>query len=420
MAAGGISTQRWHAGRWLRSEGLFSAALRVSWHGAPAIFDGREAVDTKKVARLCVALARSNALFTAWQALAIALVEPELRDALAGTEEIPKLDVVLGHAPGLATWFELPVRSSAATELRVVLDDTIVFPAVQPDALSQWFDKPVARLASVASEHLALQLEARGMRALPFVLGIPGSPAFSELAGHTSARLRHLWASLAKFPMRESPPSLVDRWIADLYAEARLVGRARSDVIVRGRASVSSERPAESARASLDSDMPPTIPRATIEASVETEASLRDTVRPGRPNLTAVAQERDEGLDSIAERAIDEQWITLADGQATPDDSPPIETSGPVKESALLSAEEAPRARERRPTTHLGLAVFVGALAGSAVVAVLTALEGRDGASAPIAPSTEVEPGASAAAPPRASPAIERETPISETSDAAL
>src|ERR1043165_296047 len=154
MAQGGIATQKWHASSWLRLEGLFSTALVVPWQGAPAIVDVRQNLDEKMLARLCVAVARSNALLTAWQALALALVEPELREELADTEEIAKLDLVLGNAPALATWFEQPVRSSAATELRAMLDNAVVLPAVQPTSLSQWLDKPAARLASLASEHL--------------------------------------------------------------------------------------------------------------------------------------------------------------------------------------------------------------------------------------------------------------------------
>jgi hypothetical protein len=393
-------------------EGLFSAALLVPWHGAPAI-ERPENADAKRLARLCVALARSKALLTAWQALALALVEPELREALADTEEIAKLDVVLGNAPTLATWFELPVRSSAATELRAMLDNAVVFPAVQPDSLSQWFDKPVTRLASLASEHLALQLEARGMRALPFVLGVPSSPAFTELAGQMCAQLRRLLASFAEFPVRQSPPSLVDRWIADLYAEARFVGRSRSDVVARGSASQNSEHPAQSVRASLDSDMPPTIPPATSAAPVVSDASLRETVRPGRPNSSAVSQEisvgsrprpevpprpgsiappspaadvrafRNEGPDPTMERAIDEQWITLAEMQSTFDDPPRVEVLGPVVESALIPSSsdpvlDAPPIAERRASAHLGLAVFAGALAGFAAIAVFTALADRD------------------------------------------
>jgi hypothetical protein len=368
-------------------EGQFSAALLVPWQGAAAICDAREEVDERKLARLCVALARSNAFLTAWQALALALVEPELREALAGTEEIAKLDVVLGDTPALATWFEPSVRSSAAIELRAMLDNAVVLPAVQPASLSQWFDKPVARLASLAAEHLALQLEAQGMRALPFVLGVPSSPAFRELAGQSSAQLRRLWESLAEFPMSEWPPSLVDRWIADLYMEGRYVGRARSDVVARGDASESRVRSAESVQGALDSDMPPTIPRAAIVSPAVTDAasreaaSLRDTVRPGRPNLAAPPRPRpapapnadevafgDEAIDPITERAIDEEWISLADVQATPGDLPRVESPRPELQIALTP----------RRSTHAGLAVLIGALAGFAAIAVFTAFAGGD------------------------------------------
>jgi hypothetical protein len=359
MAEGGISTRKWHAASWLRLEGLFCAALLVPEQGAPAILDGRPK-DEKRLARLCVALARSNALLTAWQALAVALVEPELREAIADSEEIAKLDVVLANAPMLPAWFEQPVRLAAATELRAMIDNAVVLPAVQSASLSQWFDKPVARLASLASEQLALQLEAHGMRALPFVLGVPNSPAFRELAAQTSAQLRRLSKALAEFPMRQLAPSLADRWIADLYMEGRYLGRARSDVVPRGDASESRVRSAESVRGSLST-----------------------------------------------ERAIDEEWITLADLHASPDE-PRVELPTPEPEIALIRlrsdadvpapdraapsvapserADVSPRpapaperpAQERRALPHLGLAIFAGVLSGSAAVALFMAVAGHD------------------------------------------
>src|SRR6185436_16845476 len=149
------------------------------------------------------------------------------------------------------------VRAAAATELRAMLDNAVVLPAVQSASLSQWFDKPVARLASLAAEHLALQLEAHGMRALPFVLGVPSSPAFRELAAQSSVQLRRLSASLAESPMRHLASSLADRWIADLYMEGRYLGRARSDVVARGDAPESRVRSTASVRGSLDWDGPP-------------------------------------------------------------------------------------------------------------------------------------------------------------------
>jgi hypothetical protein len=378
MAEGGISTRRWHAPSWLRSEGLFCAALLVPWQGAPAILDVRQKVDEKRLARLCVALARSNALLTAWQALALALVEPELREAIADNEEIAKLDAILGNAPALTAWFEQPVRSAAATELRAMLDSAVVLPAVQSASLLQWFDKPVARLASLASEHLALQLEAHGMRALPFILGVPSSPAFHELASQTSAQLRRLSKSLAEFPMRQLAPSLVDRWIADLYMEGRYVGRARSDVVARGDASESRVRPAP---------RPPSIAARTHEAD---DLALGDDAR-----------------EPIVERAIDEEWITLADLHASPGDEPrfelpkaeseiasnrrrsdavaaPDRAALPVSpsETADVSLQSAPAqegpAQERRASAHGGLAIFAGVLVGSAAAALLMAGAGRD------------------------------------------
>jgi len=408
MAEGGISTRRWHAPSWLRLEGLFCTAVLVPWQGTPAILDAEQKADEKRLARLCVALARSNALLTAWQALALALVEPELRQALADSDEIAKLDVILGNAPALAAWFEQPVRSAAATEVRAMLDNAIVLPAVQPGALSQWFDKPVARLASLASEHLALQLEAHGMRALPFVLGVPSSPAFRELAAQSSAQLRRLSASLAESPMRQLAPSLADRWIAELYTEGRYLGRAQSGVVARGDASESRVRSAESVRGSLDTNEPPTTPRAVIArpvvaAAASTEdASLRETVRPGRPKVP------DDVREPIAERAIDEEWITLADRQASPDDESRVELPTPepaialvrrrsnadvaAPDRAALSVSPAERAdvslrsapererpaQERRASARVGLAIFAGALAGSAAVALFIAIAGRD------------------------------------------
>ena len=359
MAEGGISTRSWHAPSWLRSEGLFCAALLVPWQGAPAILDARQKVDEKRLARLCVAFARTNALLTAWQALALALVEPELREAIADSEEIAKLDAILGNAPALAAWFEQPVRSAAATELRAMLDSAVVLPAVQSASLLQWFDKPVARLASLASEHLALQLEAHGMRALPFILGVPSSPAFSELASQTSAQLRRLSKSLAEFPMRQLAPSLVDRWIADLYMEGRYVGRARSDVVARGDASESRV---------CSAPRPPSIAARTHEAD---ELAFGDDV-----------------LEPIVERAIDEEWITLADLHASPDDEPRFDLPKPEPEIALIrrrsdadvaAPDRAPLpAQERRASGHVGLVIFASVLVGSAAVALFMAVAGRD------------------------------------------
>jgi len=359
MAEGGISTRSWHAPSWLRSEGLFCAALLVPWQGAPAILDARQKVDEKRLARLCVAFARTNALLTAWQALALALVEPELREAIADSEEIAKLDAILGNAPALAAWFEQPVRSAAATELRAMLDSAVVLPAVQSASLLQWFDKPVARLASLASEHLALQLEAHGMRALPFILGVPSSPAFRELASQTSAQLRRLSKSLAEFPMRQLAPSLVDRWIADLYMEGRYVGRARSDVVARGDASESRVRSA------------PRPPSIAARAHNADELAFGDDVR-----------------EPIVERAIDEEWSTLADLHASPDDEPRFELPKPEPEIALIRRRSdadvatpdraALPAQERRASGHVGLVIFAGVLVGSAAVALFMAVAGRD------------------------------------------
>jgi hypothetical protein len=391
-------------------EGQFSAALLVPWQGAAAVCDARQNVDEKRLARLCLAVARSNALLTAWQALALALVEPELRETLATTEETAKLDVVLSDTPALATWFEPSVRSSAATELRAMLDNAVVLPAVQPASLSQWFDKPVARLASLAAEHLALQLESHGMRALPFVLGVPSSPAFRELAVQSSVQLRRLWESLAEFPMRQVPPSLVDQWIADLYMEGRYVGRTRSDVVARGDAAESQVGSAESARGALDSDMPPTIPRAVIASPAVTDAasreaaSLRDTVRPGRPNPTAPPRAQaivapapradevafgDEALEPNVERAIDEEWITLAGRHASPHDPPGVESPRPEPAIVLIL----------RRLAHAGLSVFAGALAGFAAIAVFTTFAGRGDRHPELEGDLEVERSAPVAVP---------------------
>jgi hypothetical protein len=396
MAEGGISTQRWHAPSWLRLEGLFCAALRVSSQSGPAILDAREHVDERRLARLCVAVARSNALLTAWQALALALVEPELREALADSEDIAKLDAILGTAPALGSWFEQPVRSAAATELRAMLDNAVVLPAVQPASLSQWFEKPVARLASIASEHLALQLEAHGMRALPFILGVPSSPAFRELAAQSSAQLRRLSASLAQSPMRQLAPSLVDRWIADLYMEARYVGRARSDVVARGDASESRVRSADRVGSlSIGSKPAPTVPPRPQSVAAPTH----DVHEPAFS---------DELREPIAERAIDEEWITLADLHASHEDAPRVESPRPEPVIALIPrrshtdvtapervappvspseraetllrsapAQERPT-RERRASTHVGWAIFAGASVGSAAVAMFMALGDRD------------------------------------------
>jgi hypothetical protein len=391
MGEGGISTRKWHAPSWLRSEGLFCAALLVPWQGAPAILDARQKVDEKKLARLCVALARSNALLTAWQALALALVEPELREAIADTEEIAKLDAILDNAPVLAAWFEQPVRSAAATELRTMIDNAVVLPAVESASLAQWFDKPVARLASVASEHLALQLEAHGMRALPFILGVPSSPAFRELAVQTSAQLRRLSKALAEFPMRQLGPSLADRWIADLYMQGRYVGREHSDVVPRGDASESRVR------------------------------SMAAPLAPPRPSSIAATQEADEtafgddGREPIAERVIDEEWITLAQMRESPDDELRVELPSSEPAIALLRRRSNPDvaapdraalsvspseradvplrsapARERpvpkrRASAHGGLAIFAGVLSASAAVALFMAVEGRD--DRPLVPS---------------------------------
>ena len=327
--------------------------MRVPWQGAPAILDARQKVDEKRLARLCVALARSNALLTAWQALALALVEPELREAIADSEEIAKLDAILGNAPALAAWFEQPVRSAAATELRAMLDSAVALPAVQSASLLQWFDKPVGRLASLASEHLALQLEAHGMRALPFILGVPSSPAFCELASQTSTQLHRLSKSLAEFPMRQLAPSLVDRWIADLYMEGRYVGRARSDVVARGDASESRVRSA------------PPAPSIAVRTHKADELTFGDDVR-----------------EPIVERAIDEEWITLADLHALPDDEPRFELPEPEPEIALIrrrsDADGAAPARERRASAHVGLAIFAGVLVGAAATALFMAVAGRD------------------------------------------
>jgi hypothetical protein len=410
MAEGGISTRTWHTPSWLRLEGLFCAALLVPWQGAPAILDTRQKVDEKRLARLCVALARSNALLTAWQALALALVEPELRETIADSEELAKLDVIVGNAPALAAWFEQPVRSAAATELRAMLDNAVVLPAVQPSALSQWFDRPVPRLASLASEHLALQLEARGMRALPFILGVPSSPAFRELAVQSSAQLRRLSKSLAEFPMRQLAPSLVDRWIADLYMEARYVGRARSDVVARGDISERRVRSAESARGSLSAQSRPAPIAAPRPASVTPPTQKSDELAS-----------RDDAREPIAERAIDEEWITLAElhasldvparielrpdpeiGSAPPPSDAAVAASEPAAVSVAPSeradapmrwarAEERPAAKKRRASAHVGLAIFAGALTGSAAVAMFMALAGPDDR---LVPSPAAEPPA--------------------------
>jgi hypothetical protein len=358
-------------------EGLFCTALLVPWQGAPAILDARQR-DEKRLARLCVALARSNAVLTAWQALALALVEPELREAIADSEEIAKLDVVLGNAPALAAWFEQPVRLAAAIELRAMIDDAVVLPAVQSASLSQWFDKPVGRLASLASEQLALQLEAHGMRALPFVLGVPSSPAFRELAAQTSAQLRRLSKALAEFPMRQLAPSLADRWIADLYMAGRYLGRARSDVVPRGDVSESRVRSAESVRGSpsVGSRVAPMVP-------------------PRPSSIAAPTRRADELREPIAERAIDEEWITLADLHASLDDEPRVELPRSEPAIALVrlrsvspseradvslrstTARERP-AQERRASPRVGLAIFASILSASATVAMFMAVEGRD------------------------------------------
>jgi hypothetical protein len=177
---------------------------------------------------------------------------------------------------------------------------------------------------------------------------------------------------------------------------------------------------------------------AVVAAAASTEdASLRETVRPGRPNLTAVSKEisigsrpiplapprpssiaaptrkaaelalGDDVREPIAERAIDEEWITLADLHASLDDAPRVELPRPESEIGLIpprsdvdvaaleraapsspperddvSLRSAPArersAQERRASAHVGLAIFAGALAGFAAVAMFTALAGRD------------------------------------------
>jgi hypothetical protein len=77
-----------------------------------------------------------------------------------------------------------------------------------------------------------------------------------------------------------------------------------------------------------------------------------------------MADEAAFGDEALLERAIDEEWITLADVQATPDDPAPV--------------QEERRTAERRASVHAGLAFFVGALGGFAAIAVFTAFTGRD------------------------------------------
>jgi hypothetical protein len=137
----------------------------------------------------------------------------------------------------------------------------------------------------------------------------------------------------------------------------------------------------------------------------------------------------DDAHEPIAERAIDEEWITLADLHASLDDVPSVELPRPQAEIGLspprsdddvaaldraapsspsergdVSPRSAPArpARERRASAHLGVAIFAGALMGSAAVAMFMVLARRDdprpaALALPSVPAVTVDPLAVAA-----------------------
>jgi hypothetical protein len=236
-----------------------------------------------------------------------------------------------------------------------------------------------------------------------------------------------LSASLAGSSTRHLAPSLTDRWILDLYMQGRYVGRARSDVVARGDVSESRMRSAASARGSLDSDGPPTVPRAVTDVSGETSIGSRPAplAPPRPPSIAAPTQKADELAfgddvgDPVAERAIDDEWITLADLHASLDDAPRVELPGPEAAIALIrprssvdvaaphrAASSSPPdrgevsrrpapvrqrpAQEPRASAHVGLAILAGAVAGFAAVATFMVLSGRDDRR--LVPSAAAEP----------------------------
>jgi hypothetical protein len=144
--------------------------------------------------------------------------------------------------------------------------------------------------------------------------------------------------------MRHLAPSLTDRWILDLYMQGRYVGRARSDVVARGDVSQSRLRSAASVRGALDSDEPPTFARTVTALPKETSIGSRPSpLAPPRPPLIVAPTEKVDELafgddvgDPTAERAIDEEWITLADLHASLEDAPRVELSRPESAIALI------------------------------------------------------------------------------------
>ncbi|HMJ50682.1 MAG TPA: hypothetical protein VK540_01355 [Polyangiaceae bacterium] len=328
MTQGGADRDPWSAPRWLRLEGLLATALLVPWQGEPSLLPVQRDDAKSFLDRLCSALSTSNAFALAWQALGLALVEPELRteftdterlDAFgdpgtwkdrAGSDLLDKLDIVLSVAASVASVFEQRLRWAALHDLRSMLDNAIILPPVKAASLPQWWSKSTDGLTARAAEHLSLQLDALGLANLAALLRAPASPAFALLAAYMAQHIRRLSGPSGEFLPTETP-SLVDRWVAELYVAARVVGRFRSDMAVPAfPSSRADEALVKMATAEVERGRPP---EDLARLQFDVESGMESSDRKATPSQP-LSVTPPEGSGSIVSRF----WSSAPRGGSTP------------------------------------------------------------------------------------------------------
>jgi hypothetical protein len=216
----------------LSHEGLLAVAFYV-----PARGESGAVWDDVGVLRL-LAIPWPQVFETAWKALDIALIEPELRAELTArvfddSELLDRLDIVASKSRSIAGNLPEALRIAARNDLRFGIAGEQLTGTHDLDwaELLRWKGVPPGDIAAQSAAQLAEQLSWLGMTSLAAVVRSLDSGAFELLVGYVAHQVRR-FARLSQ-QKGELRYSLLDRWIFEIYDVGATVGRFRSGHVTR-------------------------------------------------------------------------------------------------------------------------------------------------------------------------------------------
>src|SRR5215471_1494804 len=232
MFRGGDVAFRSTSARPLGLEGLVAVAFYVPGPGeAGAVWDD------VGILRL-LAIPWPQVFETAWKALDIALIEPELRAELTArvfddSELLDRLDIVASKSRSIAGKVPEALRLAARNDLRFGIAGEQLTGTVDLDwaELLRWKGMPARDIAAQSVAQLSEQLSWLGMTSLAAVVRSLESGAFELLVGFVARQVRR-FARLSQ-QKGELRYSLLDRWIFEIYDVGATIGRFRSGPVTR-------------------------------------------------------------------------------------------------------------------------------------------------------------------------------------------